>query len=116
MLHKRLVKLRKSKKLTQVELAKALGVTRSALSQYELGLRNPDYDTLDKYSKYFGVSFDDLLGGYRKTEDSKEHSEFIIKEFVERYGIDLKSDTDRNKLEQLIKIVFEDVKGKEDKQ
>lgn len=116
MLHKRLVELRSSKKLTQEALAKALGVTRSALSQYELGTRNPDYDTLDKYSKYFGVSFDDLLGRYKKTEDSKEHSEYIIKELVERYGIDLNVDADRRKLEQLIKVVFEDVKDKEGKQ
>lgn len=62
MFHKRLISLRKEKKLTQHELAKQLGITRSALSQYELGNRQPDYETLQKIAEFFECSTDYLLG------------------------------------------------------
>ncbi|WP_391559642.1 helix-turn-helix domain-containing protein [Robertmurraya sp.] len=66
MLANRLVEQRKNKKLTQEELAKNIGITRSALSQYEIGRRQPDYDTLQKLADYFEVTVDYLLG---RTDD-----------------------------------------------
>ena len=36
--------LRKSKSMTQKELAKALGISRATVSKYEAGLRTPDMD------------------------------------------------------------------------
>lgn len=62
MLPKRLINLRKSKKMTQEEFAKAIGITRSSYSQYELGNREPDYDILDKIAKFYDVTVDYLLG------------------------------------------------------
>jgi transcriptional regulator with XRE-family HTH domain len=59
---KRLSQLRKEKGLTQEELAKALNMTRSSLSLYEIGKRDPDTDTLRKFADYFNVSVDYLLG------------------------------------------------------
>ena len=61
-LHLKIVELRKRNKLTQSELANKIGVTRSALSQYEIGTRNPDYEILQKMSIFFEVSTDYLLG------------------------------------------------------
>lgn len=58
----RLIELRKYKKLTQEELAKQIGSTRSALSLWELGLREPDQETLQRFADFFGVSTDYLLG------------------------------------------------------
>lgn len=70
MLHHRIVELRKSKKITQEELAKRVGVSRSALSQYELGTRQPDYDTIKRMADFFEVSTDYLLG---RKDDTNTH-------------------------------------------
>jgi transcriptional regulator with XRE-family HTH domain len=62
MLHNRLVKLRKDKKLSQEDTAKALGIPRSTYAQYELGRRHPDYNMIQKLADFFGVSIDYLFG------------------------------------------------------
>ncbi|MFX4261030.1 helix-turn-helix domain-containing protein [Pelotomaculum propionicicum] len=62
MFKKRLISLRKSKKLTQIKLAKILKISRGALSMYEIGQREPDYATLQRIADYFNVSTDYLLG------------------------------------------------------
>ncbi|MCU9592248.1 MULTISPECIES: helix-turn-helix domain-containing protein [Bacillus subtilis group] len=62
MLSDRLVELRKSKELTQQGLADKLKITRSSLSQYEIGNRQPDYETLKKIADFFEVTTDYLLG------------------------------------------------------
>lgn len=61
-LGQRLIKLRETKKMTQVELAKDLGITRSSLSLYELGERTINTDVLYDIAKYFNVSADYLIG------------------------------------------------------
>jgi transcriptional regulator with XRE-family HTH domain len=72
LLHHRIVELRKSKKITQEELAKKIDVSRSALSQYELGLRQPDYDIIKRIADFFGVSTDYLLGRETKKTSIEE--------------------------------------------
>ena len=62
MFKKRLVKLRIDKGLSQYDLANALGLSRGQISNYELGTRHPDYETLAKIAAYFEVSTDYLLG------------------------------------------------------
>jgi repressor LexA len=47
--------LRKSKKLTQEELAKILNVKPTAVSAWELGRNKPLMDKLDMMAHYFGV-------------------------------------------------------------
>lgn len=58
----RLKELREEANLTQNELAEKLGIGRATLSNYELGVRKPDIDTLQKIAMYFDVSSDYLLG------------------------------------------------------
>ena len=62
-----LKQLRKSKGLTQDELAKLLKVSRSAIGMYENGSREPDYETLEVIADYFNVDIDYLLGRTIKT-------------------------------------------------
>lgn len=62
MFSERLKSLRNRKGLTQGELAEKLCISRSALSLYELGKREPDFDTLCLIAKYFRVSVDYILG------------------------------------------------------
>ena len=64
----RLVKLRKERKLTQAELAKALNVTQSAIGNWELGKREPDYTTLAQIADFYHVTIDYLLG---RSDDSE---------------------------------------------
>lgn len=49
-----LKKLREAARYTQEEVAKALGITRSAYSNYESGEREPSYDILEKAANLFG--------------------------------------------------------------
>lgn len=62
----RLKDLREDNDLTQEELSKKLNITRSALSNYEVGSREPSYDLLIKIADYFNVSLDYLLGRTNK--------------------------------------------------
>lgn len=62
MFGKRIVELRKKEGITQVELAEKIGISRAALSLYELEKREPDINTLTKLASYFGVQVDYLLG------------------------------------------------------
>lgn len=53
--------LREKAKLTQAELADALGVKRVTVSQWERGENKPRIDTLIKMSQLFKVTTDYLL-------------------------------------------------------
>ncbi|MCM3754617.1 MULTISPECIES: helix-turn-helix domain-containing protein [Bacillus subtilis group] len=63
MFNKKLIALRKSKKLTQEEMAEKIGVHRGTYANYERGHRQPDYETLVKIADFFEVSTDYLLRG-----------------------------------------------------
>jgi transcriptional regulator with XRE-family HTH domain len=56
----KLKNLRKTKKLTQHELAEALGLDQSTISYYERGKKAPEIHTLEKIASYFNVSIGDL--------------------------------------------------------
>ena len=61
-LGKRIKDLRLRENMTQAELAKKLGITKSVISAYETELRSPSYEVLISISKTFKVSTDYLLG------------------------------------------------------
>ena len=46
---------------SQIEVAKAVGISNAALSNYETGYREPDLDTLCALSRYYGLTLDELL-------------------------------------------------------
>ena len=58
----RLKLLRKQKGVSQKVVAEAIGVTLSAYSNYEQGLREPSNQILINLCKYYDVSADYLLG------------------------------------------------------
>lgn len=47
--------------LTQEELAKKVGVGKTTISNYEVGLRSPKKPQMIKLSKVFGISIDDFF-------------------------------------------------------
>ena len=57
----KLQELRKSKSLTQEELAEALFVSRTAISKWESGRGYPSIDSLKEISRFFSVTVDDLI-------------------------------------------------------
>ena len=59
---RRIAQLRKKRNITQEELANILEVSREAVSMWEIGLRQPNLDTLQKLADFFGCSVDYLLG------------------------------------------------------
>ena len=60
-LNEKLQELRKSKGMTQEELAEALYVSRTAISKWESGRGTPSIESLKQISAFFSVSIDDLL-------------------------------------------------------
>lgn len=54
--------LRSQKNISQIDLAKQLGVSKSVISSYENEIHLPPYDILIKMARLFGVSTDYLLG------------------------------------------------------
>ena len=58
---------RKQKRLTQLQVADHLGITRSAYSHYETGFRDPDTDTLIRLASLYEVPVEYLLGIYDQT-------------------------------------------------
>ena len=61
--NEKLQELRKSRNLTQEQLAERLYVSRTAISKWESGRGYPSIDSLKEISKYFAISLDDLLSG-----------------------------------------------------
>ena len=59
--NEKLVELRKSRGLTQEELAEKLYVTRSAVSKWESGRGYPNLDSLKGIADLFSVTVDELL-------------------------------------------------------
>ncbi len=57
-MNKILKKIRKDNDLTQEELARMLGVSRSCISNWEKGIRKADIGILKKYNELFGYKED----------------------------------------------------------
>ena len=57
-----LKELRAERKVNQVDLAKAIGVSKGIISLWENGLREPTLTNLVALAKYFDVSIDYLAG------------------------------------------------------
>lgn len=54
--------LRMASNLSQKQMAERLGITDSAISQYETGRRTPPYETMESIADYFNVDMAYLLG------------------------------------------------------
>ncbi len=58
--------LRLEKNLGQVELSKAIGVSKGIISLWENGLREPSMYCLIALAEFFNVSIDELIGFNQK--------------------------------------------------
>lgn len=61
MLAENLLLLRKQNRLTQEQVAEAVGVSRQALSKWETGESAPDLDNCVALANFYDVTLDDLV-------------------------------------------------------
>ncbi|MGN0496278.1 MAG: helix-turn-helix domain-containing protein [Lachnospiraceae bacterium] len=65
----RIQNLRKTKGISQEQLADAIGVSRQAVSKWESEQTTPDIDKIILLSEYFDVTTDYLLKGIESTDE-----------------------------------------------
>ena len=78
--------LRSRENLSQSELSEKLGLSKSTISMYEVGKREPDLETLELIADFFNVDMNSLLGKdgsendahYYFNEDARELAEFMF--------------------------------------
>lgn len=73
--------LRKSKQLTQVNIAETFGVSQHAIASWEQGTREPNIETLCKLADLFEVTVDDLLEHTPRVDAYTLNEEAIVTEF-----------------------------------
>lgn len=65
--------IRTENKLTQEQVANALGITRSAYCGYEIGRRKMSTEMLEKLAKFYRVSINTFFNSDVKTLNDSEH-------------------------------------------
>lgn len=106
MFSKRLKHLRKSRKLTQAQMADMLGISRQGYAKYENNSAQPDLDTLVKLADFFNVTTDYLLGKSNDPQLTADQEEKILKE-VKKIRSILSKIPDGPEKERIIKKVEE---------
>lgn len=118
---KRLRKLREEMGLSQGELAKKLGISRTAYVKYETGESKP-MRKLQELSDLFNVSIDYLLGNDIESKEkpndnvlTNDMNQFLSQAQIifDGNAVNL-SDKDRDILEQSLKIAFMAIKKQEE--
>ena len=108
----RLRELRTSRGLTQDDFAKATGLTRSAISMYESGKREPNFEVLEMIADFFNVDMNYLLG---KNENSTYYlnpeTARIAQEIKDTPGQRVLFDAARDLSPEDIKVVMAVIKG-----
>lgn len=109
MISERIKELREQNGYTQTTLAKKLGLSRSAINAWEMGLSVPSTQYLVELSKLFKISTDYILGLKKEEEidisdlkwEEKEIIYALLKHFQEaektsfllkKHGIDMTQD------------------------
>ena len=93
--------LRKGRKLTQDQVADHFGLTRGAISNFEIGKRKPDIKLLQAFAEFYSVPLDyfgaqtqkdelfDLLSRakviFKDENVSRETKEELYREFMKLY-------------------------------
>ena len=80
-----LIENRHKRGITQEELAEYIGVSKAAVSKWEIGMTYPDISLLPRLASYFNISIDELMG-YKPqmdTADIRKWYSRLAKEFAE---------------------------------
>ena len=79
-LGEKLLNLRKTKNLTQDDVAEKLNVTRQTVSKWETNQSTPDFDKILPLCELYGISPTELLAGEKEeqeTANNENSNEFI---------------------------------------
>ena len=66
-----LIENRHKRGITQEELAEYIGVSKAAVSKWEIGMTYPDISLLPRLASYFNISIDELMG-YKPQMDTAD--------------------------------------------
>lgn len=102
----KIIQLRKQHNLSQSELAKKIGASRTIIGNYERNTNTPSIEILVKISKVFNVSIDFLIGEGKLSSYDKE----VLKRIEDIEQLDHET---RNKLFFLIDNVVQNYKTKQ---
>lgn len=105
--------LRRSKKLSQTEFAKIVGVSQTTVTAWETGKAEPSSSAITRIADYFDVSTDYLLGRPEKKLSSEDQETKDLKKFLENnldngmtFGDGKVTQEDREKLEIALTQIF----------
>ncbi len=106
----KLIRLRKDNNLTQDELAKKLRISRSAVANYEKGIREPNFEMLENIADCFNISIAELLNDDQASRLLMYYEK--LKPIIDKA---MKLDAaDRAKLEERADMMLEAEKYQED--
>ena len=105
MFSERLKYYRTRAKLTQQELADALGISRSSLCMYERGKREPDFETLELIADHFNVNMAELLGEEPARDELEEYFEMLRTRPECRVFLDTIRSASREQVEENIRFL-----------
>lgn len=96
----RIAQLRKSRSMSQFQLAKMLNIATSTLGMYETNKRKPNMEMLEKLADFFGVSVDFLLG--RPEKDDLKTADLADDDTIFTYKGQPLSDDDKEIIRRLM--------------
>lgn len=111
----RLKELRLGRDLKQADLAHILGVSTSAIGSYERCERQPAFELLHKYAKYFNVSIDYMLCNSNETLtvetyralDTLDLSDVLANNPVTLAGVELSANDKKRVLDIATVLLFD---------
>ena len=105
-LGQKITKIRKEKKLSQIDIAKVVGVSRDAISKYERDDIIPSVEVAKKIAKTLSVSLDYLVSEQENIEVVDTNMLNRMKE-IQRLAID-----DKETINKIIDAFIRDTKTK----
>lgn len=115
-LGERLKEAREKRNLKQIQVMRHTGINNKTLSGYENNVSEPDLETLKTLAELYGVKIDYFVGKKEEDksrivteeEEKNKKNEYILREIVEKYNLDLTIPGTREKVEQIIRLVLDD--------
>lgn len=112
-------KIRKSKKITQVQLANIIDKSESTIQKYESNSVTPDFTILTEIAKALNCTLLDLLGSDSQIEKEQTVNknlleiENLIIDIAEKYGFHIKREYDNDGDGEFLIRVYISYKNKE---
>lgn len=97
--------MRKSRNMTQEDLARSIGQSPSSITMYETGRRSPDYETLEALADIFNVPMSSIVSE-SMPDDPLLNSPHTIEARLLAQGVDNMPKEQREQALNIMKTVF----------